>query len=121
MFQNTNDMKLTELLCALRLQAPYSSHNTQQEQEIEGILCDLAQLHNFRRLKSEFLEVYDNAGARMRNELGFAYKQWRFKRDAKAALIHLENVADICNERLSPAYYVQYTEAVSYFRRLGVV
>ncbi len=115
MFQNTNDMKLTELLCALRLQAPYSSHPSQHE--IEDTLNDLAHAHNFRRLKPEFREAYDNAGSIMDTELGEAHKEWRFKRDAKAALMHLENVANTCNKRLSPDYHAEYTKAVSYFRQ----
>jgi len=116
MFQYTNDMKLTELLSALRLQAPYSSYGTQQE--IEYSLNDLAHGHNFRRLKPEFRKLVtgDNAYFRMNNELGDAYREWRMNRDVKATLFHLENVTDICNERLSPEYHAEYTSTVSYFR-----
>jgi hypothetical protein len=115
MCQYTNHVKLTELLSALRVQGPYSSYPSQHE--IEDTLNDLANAHNFRRLKPEFREAYDSALSRINNELGEAHKQWRFYRNAKAALIHLENVAGICNERLSPDYHAKYSEAVSYFRQ----
>jgi hypothetical protein len=90
------------------------------EQTVGGYLNDLAHGHNSERLKPEFQNypaTGDNVFLRMNNELGDAYREWHFNHNGNEALSHLENVRDICHERLSSDYKSKYDQSVAFFQR----
>jgi hypothetical protein len=86
---------------------------------IEHLLNDLAFQRNDLRLKAEFREYPATGQAEyttMNRELSCAYWEWRTNKDASAALTHLANVKQICEERLSPEYLNEYNSSVAQLR-----
>jgi len=84
-------------------------------------LNDLAHGANSVRLNPESQEWASSADREyqiMNNELGDAYRSWRYGRHASDALYHLENVTDRMKVRLSDDYKIKYESSLAYFRGL---
>ena len=86
---------------------------------LEQDLHNLAFQYNDLRLKAEFREYPETGHAEyttMNRELSCAYWEWHINKNASAALTHLANVENTCEERLSPEYLNEYHSSVVQLR-----
>jgi hypothetical protein len=86
---------------------------------IEHHLYDLVNGPSCDRLKPEFQNVSagrDRDLETMNEDLREAYRWWSQGRHASRVLYHLENVTEICNERLSPEYLDKFISSLVYFQ-----
>jgi hypothetical protein len=86
---------------------------------IEYHLHDLVNGPDCDRFKPEFQNVSagrDRDLETMNEGLREAYRWWSQGRHASRVLYHLENVTEICNERLSPDYLYKFISSLEYFQ-----